>query len=347
MKINNREIGPGRPPYCVAEIGGNHGGSLERCLKTMEAAKKAGADAVKFQAYEASTITLDCQRDEFLVKDGPWKSMRLWDLYKKNETPFEWFPKIAARANALEIGWFASCFDPSSVDMLEKLGCPAYKIASFEIVDLPLIRYAARTGKPVILSTGMASIHEVNSAILTIINEKNKQTLNRFEVSEPPIVLHCVSAYPASPKDYDLRKMGIYSSRYGVSDHTTSLEVPVAATALGACMIEKHFTLDYSVRTEDDAFSLTPHYFYEMVEAVKNTWAAMQPSERKEEHKPYRRSLFVVKEVKRGEEFTHDNVRSIRPGHGLPPKEIEQIVGKKAARDIERGEPMNKDMLCP
>lgn len=344
MKIWNREIGPGQPPFIVAEIGANHAGSLQRCLDTITAAKNAGADGVKLQAYMADTITIDSDRPEFTIKDGPWKGRRLYELYAKCETPFEWFPRIAEYAKNIGITWLASVFDTSSVDMLEKLGCPAYKIASFEIIDLPLIRYAARTGKPIILSTGMANYNEIFTASSAAYQGHGKL---RYPDPSNAILLHCVSSYPAKPSDYNLREMPKHNSLYGVSDHTIGLEVPIAATALQCCMIEKHMTLDYSVRTEDDSFSLTLHQFSEMVRAVRNTWDAMQSgkSANEEPQRQLRRSLFAVKEIKKGEPFTHDNVRSIRPGDGLPPKEIDAIVGKTAARDIQRGEPMRKDMI--
>lgn len=338
MKIGKREIGPGHPPYIVSEIGANHCGSLERCLATMDAAKRSGADAVKLQAYTADTITLECHRPEFWITDGPWKGMSLHTLYKKCETPFEWFPKIKAHAEKIGIDWFASCFDSSSVDMLEKLKCPAYKIASFEIVDLPLIRYAAYTSKPVILSTGMASSYEVCQALKAIVDVGAH--------GQEPVVLHCVSGYPAKASDYNLSRLKSYSSFYGVSDHTLGLEVPIAATALGACMIEKHFRLE-NTTSEDAEFSLSPEAFARMVKAVYATWTAMQPGTSKSEaiHKPYRRSLFVVKAMKKGDVFNYENVRSIRPGHGLPPGIIDDVVGLKAIRDIERGEPLQKEMV--
>jgi N-acetylneuraminate synthase len=334
MHIKGREIGNGQPPYVVAEIGANHGGSLARCLETMTAAKRAGADAVKLQAYTADTITLNSWRDEFWIKEGPWKGKRLWDLYKQCETPFEWFPRIADHAEEIDITWFASVFDRSSIDMLEKLECPAYKIASFEIVDLPLIHYAASTKRPVIISTGMANRDEIYDAYWMAIDAGGKN----------PIKLHCVSAYPAKASDYDLTTLT--RDLYGVSDHTLGLEVPIAATALGACMIEKHFCLE-GVEGEDAAFSLKPVEFARMTKAVLNTWAALQPKKSEGDvlHKPYRRSLFAVEDIKQGEAFTHDNVRSIRPGNGLRPDMIEAIVGKKALRDIERGEPMTRDMF--
>jgi N-acetylneuraminate synthase len=331
MKIDGREIWPGHPPYIVAEIGASHGGSLDRCLETIEAAKAAGADAIKLQAYTADTITLDCDRPEFTIKDGPWKGKRMYDLYKKCETPFEWFPMIAEHAKAVGIKWFSSVFDRSSVDMLEKLDCPVYKIASFEIVDLPLIRYAARTGKPMIISTGMAIRKEIDDAISAYKREDNRGGL---------ILLACVSEYPAKPESYSLTQQ--FERCRGVSDHTLGIEVPIAATALGAHMIEKHFTLDYKLNTEDMAFSLAPSAFRQMVDAVHNTWAALQPSKESadEIHRPYRRSLYAVANIKKGETFTHENVRSIRPGNGLPPKELDTIIGKTAAVDIERGTPM-------
>lgn len=332
MKIGNREVGPGEMPYVVAEIGANHEGSLEKCLATIEAAKRSGADAVKLQAYTADTITLRSVTEEFHIKDGPWKGQFLWDLYKKCETPFEWFPEIAACAKDVGITWFASVFDSSSVDMLEKLECPAYKIASFEITDIPLIKYAARLGKPVILSTGMASRREVLTACTAV-----------YHLNDNLIPLHCVSAYPAKPKDYDLGQIrNLYGDCcFGISDHTLGIEIPIAATALGACMIEKHFCLP-NCGSEDAEFSMRPEQFARMTKAVLETWSALQPTKRRsdDEHRPYRRSLFVVQDVKQGELFTHENVRSIRPGHGLPPVMIDEIVGKKALRDIERGEPM-------
>lgn len=332
MKIGNKEIGPGLPPFIVAEIGANHGGSLDRALRTMEAAKAAGADAVKFQAYTASTITLDCDRPEFTIKEGPWAGRNLHELYKVGETPFEWFPKLAAHAEALGIPWFASVFDKTSVDLVVKLGAPAIKIASFELVDLPLIRYAASKGLPMILSTGMASDEEVWRAL---------DCVTRSEV----VVLHCVSEYPAAPSDYRLEGMSGWSRLYGVSDHTMTNEVVIAATALAACMVEKHFCLNRRVETEDSAFSLDPVEFSKMVLAVRNTWAAMQGGSRKDTHRDYRRSLYAVADIRKGELFTEENVRSIRPGGGLPPDAISEIIGRRATGEIQRGEPLCWEMV--
>ena len=334
MKIKGRELGNGKPPYIVAEIGANHGGSLDRCLELIRAAKEAGADAVKFQAYTADTITIKSNLHYFWINDGPWQGQNLYDLYKKCETPFEWFPVLAAYADYVGITWFASVFDPSSVDMLEKLDCPAYKIASFEIVDLPLIQYAASKRKPMLISTGMASPAETQQAIGACWDGGNSNV----------ICLHCVSGYPSSPKDYNLLHTQ-YS--HGVSDHTTTLEVPIASTALGMQMIEKHFCLD-GCCTDDAKFSLTPDKFKEMVQAVHNTWQALQPTENKAvetSQRNFRRSLYVVKEVAKGELFTPENVRSIRPGGGLPPADIDKVIGKRAKKYLSAGMPMQWEMV--
>lgn len=344
MIIDGREIGPGHPPYVVAEISCNHGGSLDRALQLINAAKDVGADAVKLQAYEADTITIDM---DFKLPNGPWQGQRLYDLYKKTQTPLSWFPLLARRAREARITWFASVFDRSSVDALETLGCPAYKIASMEIVDLPLIRYAASKGKPMIISTGMASEQEVGAAI-SAVPSKNGLA-----------ILHCVSAYPTHPSHANLGKLREIAGRHqyyhidghdfsvGISDHTAGIEVPIAATALGACIIEKHFIISHRHTSADCLFSLDRVEFKAMVNAARNTWYALQPSEPKSEEssRVLRRSLYVVKDVKRGELFTRENVRSIRPGLGLPPKEIDRIIGRTSSRDISRGEPMVEGMI--
>lgn len=337
MNIHGREIGAGHPPYIIAEISGNHGGSLTHALELIDAAKSCGADSVKFQCFEANTITLDCRRPEFTVQDGPWKGHNLHELYERTETPFDWFPQLKARADKVGITWFSSCFDKTSVDLMVKLGAPAIKIASFEIVDLPLIRYAARTGKPLILSTGMASDDEIVAAA---------------EAASNCAILHCVSGYPTSIADADLMRMTRFDwwrdgREVGISDHTVSIEVPIAATAMGASIIEKHFCLSWHPDTEDTPFSLDEVDFFEMTKMVRNTWAAMQEPKGDPEaaQRPFRRSLFAVEDIKAGGMFDHGNVRSIRPGHGLPPAAIDQVIGRTAARDIKRGEPLSWDML--
>lgn len=340
MKIGAREIGPGHPPFIIAEIGANHGGDLKRALYMMEAAKAFGADCVKFQAYEADTITLDHGGPGFRIEDGPWAGHRLYDLYRKCQTPFGWFPKIAEHARHIGVTWFASAFDNTAVDLLVELDAPAIKIASFEIVDLPLIRHAAATGKPIILSTGMASNEEISDANWAIGPRW------RHDVA----FLHCVSGYPTPAHEANLGRLREFCSwgyPAGLSDHTTGTDIPIAATALGACLIEKHFTLPGLV-TEDSAFSLEPAEFAQMVRAVRSTWAALQPSRAASEQssRPLRRSLYAVADIAAGEEFSTTNVRSIRPGHGLPPKEIDRLLGRTATRDVARGTPLASDMVA-
>lgn len=343
MNINGREIGAGHPPYVIAEISCNHGGSLRRALELIDAARGCGADAVKFQAYTADTITIDCDRPEFWIEEGTWAGKNLHDLYLAAQTPFEWFAEIKARAERVGIAWFASVFDNTAVDLMVKLDAPALKIASFEIIDIPLIRYAAATGKPLILSTGMASQEEIQTAIFNAYDAGGKD----------PALLHCISAYPTRPADARLDHM-LYLQRemttaaaVGISDHSTGPEIPIAATALGAAIIEKHFRLSFHPDTADAMVSLDEIDFAMMVRNVRFTWAAMQPSANDSEagQRPLRRSLFAVADIRAGEVFTAANVRSIRPGHGLPPVMIDAIIGRCATRDILRGEPMTDEMI--
>lgn len=337
MKIAGREIGSGHSPYIIAEVSCNHGGSLARAFELIEAAKECGADAVKFQCYNAETITLDCDRPEFQIAEGPWAGRNLHQLYTSVQTPFAWFPLLAAKAAEVGITWFASCFDPSSVDLMVQLGAPAIKIASFEIVDTPLIAYAAATHLPLIISTGMATLEEAQGAHWACVRGHGHGSNYMF--------LHCISGYPTPVEECNLQQMyGVA----GISDHTVEREVPIAATALGAAIIEKHMRIANHPKFEDAAFSLTEYEFSDMVSSVKRTWFAMQDTEKRSEEaqKPLRRSLFAVEPVKAGELFTEDNVRSIRPGAGLPPSMADQVIGRKAARDVERGEPIAWSMLA-
>lgn len=332
MKIGDREINSGKhPPYIIAEVSCNHGGDINRVFEIIDAAKSSGADAVKFQCYTADTITIDSDRPEFTIQEGPWKGKRLYDLYKETQTPPWMFPRIKERADKVGIDWFASVFDKSSVDLMVKLGAPAIKIASFEITDIPLIRYAAATGKPMLVSTGMALEDDRNRAA---------DAIGRT----PFIFLECTSGYP-TPFD-DVGLYALWGTR-GISDHTPGDVVPIAATALGAAIIEKHFRLFWHPDTEDSAFSLDETDFAMMVGRVRDTWAAMQPrTYRSEEgHRELRRSLFVVAPIKAGEQFSWENVRSIRPGAGLEPRFLDEVVLRKATRDIERGEPLAWDMI--
>src|SRR5262245_16597946 len=287
MHIGSREISSELPPYIVAEIGGNHNGKLENAIALIDAAMKSQADAVKLQCFQADTITLNCNKADFILKDGPWKGRRLYDLYKATETPREWFGDLFFHARDIGIDIFASVFSPQDVDFLEQFSPPCYKIASFEITDVGLIKYAASTRKPLIISTGMASAEEIGIAAATCHPASH-------------IFLKCVSGYPAPIEEACLGDL----TGWGISDHSLGWDVPIVATALGAQIIEKHLCLD-SIETEDSDFSVNPRMFKEMVMRVRNIWKAMQPSERKSEEssRQARRSLYVIKDMKTGERF--------------------------------------------
>lgn len=335
--INGREVDSHKLPYVVAEISGNHFGSLQRAFALIDAAVYAGADAVKTQCYVPDSITIDHSGPGFVLKDGPWKGRRLFDLYEEACTPPEWHPALYSYAKEKKITIFSSVFDPVEVDLLERLGCPAYKIASFELTDIPLIRYAAKTGKPIILSTGMANDTEVYDAVEAVDNEGF-------------CLLYCVSGYPTPSEELNLWKMRVMMrdwSPVGISDHTVDPYVPVMATSLGACMIEKHLKLsDYDAGLDSD-FSLSPRDFKKMTDSVRTTWCAFDNtrSQSEESSKSLRRSLYIVRDIKAGEEFTLQNLRSIRPGHGLAPVNIEKFIGQKAKEDYKRGTPTSLDML--
>lgn len=346
MIIAGRVIGRGHPPYLIVEASANHVGKLPLALRLIEEAKRAGADAVKFQCYTADTITFNPPWDnpEFIIKGGLWDGQHLYDLYRKTETPFEWFPQLFEHARKVGITLFSSVFDTSSVDFLETLGCPAYKIASMEITNLPLIAHAARTGKPLIISTGMATDQEIWEASTTAGSHN--------------LLLHCVSGYPTPVAEAGLerlRKMVLFEPT-GISDHSRGWDVAVAATAMGACAIEKHLMLHDTAYSdlawpEDAEFSLNPLQFYHMVEHVKEIWQAVQPREApppsEDSSRAYRQSLYVVAPVKQGELLTDKNVRSIRPCFGLPPKELYNILGKKAAGDIVAGTALTWSLVTP
>lgn len=340
IEIAGRRIGAEHEPYVICELSGNHNGSLERALELLDAAAATGADAVKIQSYTPDTITIDHHGPQFRIKGGLWDGQRLYDLYKEAQTPFEWHEPLFARAHALGVTLFSSPFDESAVDLLAELDAPAYKIASFEIVDLPLIAYVVRQGKPIIMSTGMANLDEIGEAVQTA----------RDLGCEDIVLLHCVSSYPAPDEQSNLRTIPDLAARFGVvaglSDHTHASAVAVASIALGASVIEKHFTLRRSDGGPDAAFSLEPEEFRTLVTDCKRAWRALgdvsydlQGCERGSAG--FRRSLYVVKDVAAGEELTRDNVRSIRPGYGLPPKLLPQILGSKAARDLPRGTPLD------
>ena len=345
ISINGRRIGAGHPVYVIAEVSANHNHDLGEAEKIIRAAKEAGADAIKLQTYTADTLTIDSDHEPFRVGKGTvWEGRTLYGLYQEAYTPWEWQPKLQQLANELGMDLFSSPFDASAVAFLERMNVPAHKIASFEIVDLPLIETVARTGKPIIISTGMATLAEIDEAVQTARNA------GATEIA----LLKCTSAYPAPPDEMHLRTIPHLAEAFGVpvglSDHTMGIATPVAAVALGACIVEKHLTLSRAVPGPDSAFSLEPHEFQATVEAIRAAEQALGrvhygASERESASRAFRRSLFVVADVKAGEPFTSANVRSIRPGHGLHTRYLPEILGRHAARDIERGTPLSWELV--
>jgi pseudaminic acid synthase len=344
LEIAGRKIGVGHPPYVVCELSGNHNGSLERALKLVDAAAATGADAIKIQTYTPDTLTMESDRPDFRLKGGLWDGMTLYELYGQAYTPYEWHPALFARARELGVTLFSTPFDETAVDLLAGLGAPAYKIASFEVIDLPLIERVAREGKPMIISTGMANLAEIEEATATA----------RRAGARGIALLHCVSSYPAPIADANLRTIPHLGSAFGVvsglSDHTPGTAAAVAAIAMGASIIEKHFTLARADGGPDAAFSLEPDEFKRLVEDCRAAWSALgdvsydlQGSERG--NKAFRRSIYAVRTIEAGEAFSAANVRSIRPGHGLPPKELPALIGRRARRRIERGEPILSSLV--
>ena len=345
IEINERLVGKGQATYVIAELSANHNQDFSQAVRIIEAANEAGADAIKLQTYTPDTITIQSQQEYFLVGGGTlWDGRTLYDLYGEAYTPWEWQPKLKKIANDLGMDLFSSAFDDTAVDFLEGMGAPAHKVASFELVDIPLIQKMAGTGKPLILSTGMASVEEIEEALAAARQAGAKQIA----------LLKCTSAYPASPAEMNLRTIPDMERRFGVpiglSDHTMGIAAPVAAVALGACIIEKHLTLSRSTPGPDSAFSLEPHEFKAMVEAVRTAEQALGQvyfglSPKEQASRRFRRSLFVVQDVKRGELFTAKNVRSIRPAEGLHTRHLQEVLGKRAVRNVERGTPVSWDLI--
>lgn len=344
IEIAGRKIGPEHSPYVICELSGNHNGSLERCLAMVDAAADTGCDAIKIQTYTADTITLDVDRPEFKIHGGLWDGRTLYELYEEAHTPFEWHAAIFERAKQRGVTIFSSPFDETAVDLLDSLGAPAFKIASFEAVDLPLIKYAAAKGKPLIISTGMANLQEMQTALDTA-----------REAGAPGVLLlHCVSSYPATFGDANVRTVPDMAARFGcpigLSDHTPGTAASVAAVSLGACVIEKHFTLARADGGPDAAFSLEPIEFKALVDDTKNAWAALGAAHydvlgSEQGSLLFRRSLYVTADIKAGETLSRANIRSVRPGNGLPPGELDNVLGKTATRDIARGEPLDWSMV--
>ncbi len=345
ISINSRLIGTNHPVYIIAEMSANHGQSYDEAVKIIHAAKEAGADAIKLQTYTADTITIDCDNEYFRIGKGTiWEGRNLYDLYKEAYTPWEWQPELKKVANDLGMDLFSTPFDNTAVEFLEKMDVPAYKIASFELVDIPLIQRVARTGKPIIMSTGMATLAEIDEAV-QVAREAGCKEL---------ALLKCTSGYPADPAEMNLRTIPHMAEAFnvpvGLSDHTLGIAVPVAAIALGACIVEKHFTLSRAVPGPDSAFSLEPHEFKEMVNAIRVAEKALGQvnyavTEKEAASRVFRRSLFVVKDMKAGDVFTEENVRSIRPGCGLHTKHLERIIQRRAAKSIKRGTPVTWDLV--
>lgn len=346
FRIGHRWVGKGHRPFIIAEMSGNHNQSLERALAIVEAAAAAGADAVKLQTYTADTMTLDIHEGDFFIEDpnSLWKGQSLYRLYQEAYTPWEWHEPIFRRCRELGLLAFSTPFDESAVDFLESLDVPAYKIASFENTDLVLIRKAAATGKPLIISTGMATAAELDEAVRAAREAGAKHI----------VLLKCTSTYPASPENSNLATIphmeSLFGCQVGLSDHTMGVGVAVAAVALGATVIEKHFTLSRADGGVDAAFSMEPEEFRRLVEETKRAWQALGrvhygPTEAEKPSLKHRRSLYVSRDIKAGEPFTRDNVKAIRPGLGLPTKYLEAVLGKTAKRDVKKGTPVTWDLF--
>lgn len=340
--ISSQTIGKQYPPYIIAEMSANHNGEIENAYKILDAARAAGANAVKIQTYRPDTITIESQRPEFTISGGLWSGRSLYDLYKEAHMPWEWHAPLFEHARKIGLTIFSSPFDKSAIDLLESLDCPAYKIASFEIIDHELIKYAAQTGKPLIMSSGMATLQEISEAV---------EVATIAGCSELAI-LHCVSAYPSRPEEYNLKTLIDLQERFdlvvGLSDHTISNVTANAAVALGAAIVEKHFTLDRNGGGPDDSFSMEPADLESLCESTRTTHLALgsvnyTPGDAEVSSMQYRRSLYFVENLKKGEVITERHVRSIRPGFGLKPKYYEKVIGSVAARDIEFGTPVSLD----
>ena len=341
FSIKNKKIGKNLPVFIIAEMSANHLQKFDNAVKIIKAAKKAGADAIKLQTYTPDTITIDCNNEYFQIKQGTlWDGQTLYELYKKAYTPWEWQPKLKEIAESEGLICFSSAFDKTSVDFLEGINVPAYKIASFEITGIPLIEYVASKGKPIIISTGIATLSDIKEAVNACKRMGNEQIA----------LLKCVSAYPTPLEDVNLRTIPNLADTFktvaGLSDHSLGISVPIASVAFGACIIEKHLILDRKLGGPDAAFSLEPEEFKAMVKSIREVEKALGEvsydlTEKMKKSRELSRSLFVVEDMKAGDIFTEENIRPIRPGYGLPPKYLKIILGKQAPQDIKKGTPLS------
>lgn len=339
ITINGKKIGDGHPAYIIAEMSANHAGSLERAKELIHVAKEAGADCVKIQTYTADTMTINCHNQYFDITEGTWKGINLYELYQQAYTPWEWQEELRDEAARAEIDFLSTPFDATSVDFLEKLGMPFYKIASFELVDIPLIEYIASKGKPIIMSTGMGSIEEIEEAVQTVYSQNNHQL----------VLMKCSSAYPAKTEEMNLSTIVDLKNRFslpvGLSDHSMGYFSAATAVAMGANVIEKHFCMSRAIKNPDSSFSMEPQEFKEMVQQVREVEKAKGivtygVSVQEQSNACFRRSLFVVKDMAAGEAFSEENVRSIRPAYGLKPKYYKDILGKRANKALKAGTPL-------
>lgn len=344
FKINNRKIGSDSEPYIIAELSANHNGSLERAKLSLKIAKECGVHAIKIQTYTADTMTIDCDKSDFIVQGGLWNGYKLYDLYNEAHTPFEWHSELYSYARELDITLFSTPFDETAVDLLESLNTPAYKIASFELTDLPLISYVAKKGKPILMSTGMASEEEISEALETA----------RSSGCNSLLLFHCISSYPAPIEQANLNQILNLKNKFGVSvglsDHTIGNTAAITAVALGACAIEKHFTISRNDKGPDSEFSAEPNELKELVNATRDAWSALgsksftRPSA-ESDSKVFRRSIYFVSDIKSGDKIKSTDIRRIRPGFGLPPKYFDTVIGKTVIKDVERGEAVTWEVL--
>ncbi len=344
MKIGKRVIGNGQPCYIIAEMSANHAQDKSRAIEIVHAAKASGADCIKIQTYTPDTITLDCDNEYFTIKEGTWKGENLYKLYGKAYTPWEWQAELKQEAEKIGLDFLSTPFDKTAVDFLESLEVDFYKIASFELVDIPLIKYVASKGKPIIMSTGMGTLGEIEEAVNIIKSQGNNELC----------LLKCSSAYPAVPGDMNLKVLKHLEETFGVvaglSDHSMGSVAAVAAVALGAKVIEKHFCISRSVPNPDASFSMEPQEFKQMVEDIRACERAVgkvsyDVSEKEMISREVRKSIFVSEDIRKGDTFTEKNIRVVRPGYGMEPKYYEGILGKNAAKDLEKGTPLKWDMI--